>query len=69
MPLTMVKTGELQCVKKINGKDETKKFLEKLGVVVGGCITVLYEVGGNMIINVKDTRIAISKAMAIRIIV
>ncbi len=69
MPLTMVSLGELNSIKAIRGKDETKKFLESLGFVVGGNVTVISEIGGNMIVNVKEARVAIDKAMASRIIV
>ena len=69
MPLTFAQTGMTNEIKKITGRDETKRFLESLGFVVGGTVTVVSEIGGNMIINVKDTRIAIDKSMASRIIV
>ncbi len=69
MPLAMVKIGQTQAVEKIKGKDETKKFLESLGIIKGELLTVLSEANGNVIINVKNSRIAISKAMAMRIIV
>ncbi|AEY68204.1 FeoA family protein [Clostridium sp. BNL1100] len=69
MPLTMVSLGEMNSIKAIRGKDDTKKFLESLGFVVGGNVTVISEIGGNMIVNVKEARVAIDKAMANRIIV
>jgi len=69
MPLSMMKTGERSTIKKINGRDETKRFLESLGFVVGSSVAVVCETGGNMILNVKDARIALDKAMATRIIV
>lgn len=69
MPLTLVKTGEVNAIKKINGKDDTKRFLENLGFTVGGEIVVISEIAGNMIVNIKDTRVAISKEMARRILV
>ncbi len=69
MPLTMVSLGEMNSIKAIRGKDETRKFLESLGFVVGGNVTVISELGGNVIVNVKETRVAIDKAMANRIIV
>ncbi|HEX2926386.1 MAG TPA: FeoA family protein [Ruminiclostridium sp.] len=69
MPLTMVTQGQVNSIKAIRGKDETKKFLESLGFVVGGNVTVISEIGGNMIVNVKDARVAIDKAMASRIMV
>lgn len=69
MPLTLVETGIPQVIKKIGGKDETRRFLESLGFVTGGEVTVISELHGNMIVNVKEARIAISKAMASRIMV
>ncbi len=69
MPLSVMKTGEKNTIKKINGKDDTKRFLESLGFIVGSTVTVVSEIGGNMILNVKDTRIALDKKMATRIIV
>ena len=54
LPLTMANPGEPVTIKKIGGKAETKKFLETLGFVVGGVVTVVSEISGNMIVNVKD---------------
>lgn len=69
MPLTMANEGEQNIIKKISGKEEIRKFLESLGFVVGGVVTVISETGGNVIVNIKDSRIAIGKDMANRIIV
>lgn len=69
MPLSMANTGELNEIKKVGGKEETKKFLENLGFVVGGCVTVISKIGGNMIVNVKESRVAINKDMANKIMV
>ncbi len=69
MPLTMVRAGEENVIRKVGGKEETRKFLEKLGFVAGGCVTVVSETGGNLIVNVKDSRIAIGKDMANKILV
>lgn len=69
MPLAMVKSGEECTIKKIGGKEETRRFLENLGFVVGGIVTVVSEVGGNLIINVKDSRVALGKDMANKIMV
>ena len=69
MPLTMVPTGEPYVIKKIGGKEETRRFLENLGFVTGGMVTVVSEIGGNMIVNVKDSRVAIGKDMANKILV
>lgn len=69
MPLTMVELGMPNQIKKIGGKEETRRFLENLGFVVGGIVIVISEMGGNMIVNVKDSRIAIGKDMANKIMV
>ena len=69
MPLTMATTGSKNTVKKITGKDETKRFLESLGFVEGECVTVVSEMGGNLIVHIKEARIALSKNMAGRILV
>lgn len=69
MPLTMVKAGEPNRIKKVGGREETRKFLENLGFVAGGTVTVISEIGGNMIVNVKDSRVAIGKDMANKIMV
>ena len=69
LPLTMASQGEPVTIKKIGGKQETKKFLETLGFVVGGTITVVSEINGNMLVNVKDSRVAIGKDMANKIMV
>lgn len=69
MPLTMVREGELNIIKKVGGKEETRRFLENLGFVTGGIVTVISEIGGNMIVNVKDSRVAIGKEMANKIMV
>ena len=69
MPLSMVKPGETYTIKKVGGKEETRKFLENLGFVTGGEVTVVSEIEGNLIVNVKDSRVAIGKDMANRIMV
>ena len=69
MPLSMVKEGEPNIIKKVGGKEETRKFLENLGFVTGGTVTVISQTGGNMIVNVKDSRVAIGKDMANKIMV
>ncbi|WP_462349942.1 FeoA family protein [Eubacterium ventriosum] len=69
MPLTVAGVGVASTIKKICGKEETRKFLENLGFVVGGTVTVVSEIGGNMIVNVKDSRVAIGKDMANKIMV
>lgn len=69
MPLTMVNPGEASTIKKVGGREETRRFLENLGFVVGSTVTVVSEVSGNMIVNVKNSRVAIGKDMARRIMV
>ena len=69
MPLSMVKPGETNTIKKVGGKEETRKFLENLGFVTGGEVTVVSVIEGNLIVNVKDSRVAIGKDMANRIMV
>lgn len=69
MPLSMAQEGRLNVIKKVGGKEETRRFLEKLGFVTGGEVTVISETGGNMIVNVKDSRVAIGKDMANKIMV
>ena len=69
MPLSMIPEGQPSVIKKIGGKEETRRFLENLGFVVGGTVTVISQIGGNMIVNVKDARVAIGKVMANKIMV
>lgn len=69
MLLTMANIGEINTIKRIGGKTETKQFLENLGFVAGGNVTVISEVGGNMILNVKESRVALGKDMANKIMV
>ena len=68
-PLSMVKEGEANVIKKVGGKDETRRFLENLGFVPGGTVTVVSEMNGNIIVNVKESRVAIGKDMANKIMV
>ena len=65
----MIPEGQPSVIKKIGGKEETRRFLENLGFVVGGTVTVISQIGGNMIVNVKDARVAIGKDMANKIMV
>ena len=69
MPLTLVNEGEQVNIKKISGKDETIRFLNRLGFVEGEQISIVSRVAGNLIVNVKDTRVALDKALANRIAV
>lgn len=69
MPLTLANTGEENIIKKVVGNTDTRKFLENLGFVAGGTVTIINEIGGNVIVNVKDSRVAVSKEMACKIMV
>lgn len=69
MPLTMARSGEINYIKRVGGNEETKRHLETLGFVVGGAVTVISSLNGNLIVNVKDSRVAISKEMANKIMV
>lgn len=69
MPLTMAKPGEVNYICRITGKDEVRQHLAELGFVVGERVTVVSEIGGNMILSIKDSRIALDKGMVNRIII
>ena len=69
MPLTLASVGEESIIKKVSGKVEVKKHLEALGFVAGGDVTVIAMIGGNVIVKIKESRIAISKEMASRIMI
>ena len=69
MPLALANIGEANTIKKIGGSPEVKKHLENLGFVVGGSVTVITALGGNVIVNVKDARVAISEEMARKIMI
>lgn len=69
MILTMAKVGEKHLIKKITGKDEVRRHMAELGFVVGETVTVVSELGGNMILSVKESRIALDKTMANRIVI
>ncbi len=69
MPLALANTGEENIIKKVGGNPDTRKFLENLGFVAGRAVTVISEIGGNVIVNVKDSRVAVSKEMACKIMV
>jgi ferrous iron transport protein A len=68
VPLSMVRTGEKVRVKSISGKDDTRRFLTSIGFVEDAEVAVVTEMNGNVIVNVKGTRVAISKAMANRVL-
>ena len=69
MPLTLTNVGENNTIKKIGGSPEVKKHLENLGFVVGGDVTIINKLGGNVIVNVKEARVAVSEEMARKIMV
>ena len=69
MPLSMAQEGRLNVIQRVGGKSETRRFLENLGFVAGGEVIVISEIGGNMIVNVKNSRVAIGKDMANKIVV
>ena len=69
MPLTLSDVGEENTIKKIGGSPEVKKHLENLGFVVGGTVKIINTLGGNVIVNVKEARIAISEEMARKIMI
>lgn len=69
MPLTFASVGEENMIRKVGGNPEVRAHLENLGFVAGGNVTVISAIGGNLIVNVKDSRIAISKEMAGKIMI
>ena len=69
MPLTLANGGEENMIRKVGGSPEVKKHLENLGFVAGGNVTVVTTMAGNVIVNVKEARVAISKEMAQKIMI
>ena len=69
MPLVMADTGEENIIRRVGGSPEMKKHLEDMGFTVGGAVTVMNTIGGNLIVKVKESRVAISKEMAAKIMV
>lgn len=69
MPLTLAEVGEEYIIKKIGGKQEVKTHLENLGFVIGGTLKVVATFGGNVIVNVKESRIAVSREMSQKILI
>ena len=69
MPLGMAQVGETNIIRKITGRDEVRQHLAEIGVVVGEEVRVVSELGGNLILSVKDSRVALDKSMAMRILV
>ena len=69
MPLYMADTGEENIIRHVGGNLEMKKHLEDMGFVAGGTVTVLNTIGGNLIVKVKESRVAVSREMAAKIMV
>ncbi len=69
MPLTFASPGEENMIRKVGGNPEVRAHLENLGFVVGGAVTVVSTIGGNLIVNVKESRVAVSKEMAQKIMI
>lgn len=69
MPLTLANMGEENLIHRVGGSPEVKKHLEDLGFVAGGTVTVVASLGGNVIVKVKEARIAISEEMARKIMI
>ena len=69
MPLSLVKEGEPNIIHKVGGKEETRKFLENLGFVTGSVVTVISQLGGSLIVNVKDGRGALGRDMSNKMLV
>ena len=69
MPLMLADVGEENIIKRVGGSQEMKKHLEDMGFVAGGIVSIVSEINGNLIVNVKDTRVAISREMAGKIMV
>ena len=69
MPLVLATVGEENIIRKIGGNPEVRAHLENLGFVTGGNVTIISTIGGNLIVNVKDSRVAISREMAQKIMI
>jgi len=69
MPLTMAKAGEQNSIKKVGGREETRQFLKNLGFVPGAQITIITKISGNVIVSIKESRVAINSEMASKIMV
>ncbi len=69
MPLSMFHSGESGTIKKIGGREDTRRFLKNLGFVIGEAVTVISDTKGSLIVSMKDSRIAIGKDMAGKIFV
>jgi ferrous iron transport protein A len=65
----MLRSGEEKYIKKVGGREETRQFLARLGLFPGSHVTVITEIGGNVIVNIKESRVAVSREMAVKIMV
>jgi ferrous iron transport protein A len=69
MPLTMLNTGEEKSIKKVGGREDTRQFLANLGFVPGSYVSVVNKIGGSVIVNIRESRVAVSREMAEKIMV
>ena len=69
MPLTMASIGEVNIIKRVGGNEETRRFLANLGFIPGAEVTVMSSIGGNVIVNIKDARVAVNSDMARHIMI
>lgn len=69
MPLTMARPGETVIIRRVTGKDELRRHLAELGFVADSAVTVVSEIGGNLILQVKESRIALDKTLANRVMI
>jgi ferrous iron transport protein A len=69
MPLTILRNGEEKSIKKVGGKEETRQFLARLGFIPGAHVTVINKISGNVIVNIKESRVAVSREMAAKIMI
>lgn len=69
IPLTFADVGQSNIIKRVGGSPEVKKHLEDLGFVAGGSVTVISAIGGNLIVNVKDSRVAVDRELAQKIMI
>ena len=69
MPLTLTSPGTQSVIRKVSGTPEQKKHLEDLGFIAGGIVTVISTLGGNLVVNVKESRVALSQELAVKILV
>ncbi len=69
IPLVMAQTGTVNTITAVRGKAETKRFLESMGFIEGAAVAVVAEFGGNLIVSIKDARVALSREMAVKIFI